>query len=387
MLEPRNTEVYSIQNRQEMRPYLQKAGEVIRAGGLVCFPTETVYGLGADAFNDKAVADIFHAKNRSFENPVALHLHAVEEIEKYVKKINKRTEALMAKFLPGPLMLICEKNERVSDIITGGQRKCGIRIPRHEAALEFLKECGTPVAATSANKSGRLACVNARDILEDLGGRIDVLLDDGNTPLGIESTVLDVTSDPPRIIRPGFITMEEIAVVIGIPPIFSDNIVKARYEKMDTVPKVKKILLEGDEDSIVRKVIDYINKAGDKKIGIVLTDETMARLEGLKYTYNMGPRDDPAAVAHKIFEILRNLERQEVEIILVEGIPREGLGRTLMIKLSQMSEEVVKLNEEAPSLHPAEIQVVQAADEPVPQPEEVTAPQPDEAVPDQNEEG
>jgi L-threonylcarbamoyladenylate synthase len=346
MLTPRTTKVYSVKNRQLAKKPLQKAAECIKEGGLVCFPTETVYGLGADANNDSAVADIFRAKNRSFENPIALHLHSVEEIEKYVKNINSRARTLMEKFLPGPLMLIFEKNERVSEIVTGGQRKVGIRVPKHELCLDFLQECEVPIAATSANKSGRLSCVNAEDILKELEGKIDILLDVGNTPLGIESTVLDVTSDPPRIIRPGFITMEEIAVTIGIPPIFSDNVIKSsQMETFLEEGRSRIVLLEGDTELVVKQIQDYINvyQGKDKSVGVITTNESADYFKEYKLHRKMGSKNDPVEVARHIFEILRELEEQDVEMIVVEGIPREGLGRTLMLRLGQMAEEVCKL--------------------------------------------
>jgi L-threonylcarbamoyladenylate synthase len=343
MLEPRSTKVYNVKNKLQARKILQKAGEVIREGGLVCFPTETVYGLGADAFNDQAVADVFRAKNRSFENPMALHLHSIEEIEKYVVKINRRARMLMEKFMPGPLMMIFEKNDRVSPIVTGGLRKVGIRVPRHEICLDFLQECGTPVAATSANRSGRLACVKAADIMEELGGKMDVLLDVGQTPLGIESTVLDVTSDPPRIIRHGFIPMEEIAVVIGIAPIFSDNVVQSSRLESANGHESRMLVLEGDTEMVIKKMNSYLSLYREKRVGLVVVDETAPRFEGHSLLWKMGPRSDPAVVATRVFEILRELERQELDLVLVEGIPREGLGRTLMIKLCGMAREVIRL--------------------------------------------
>jgi L-threonylcarbamoyladenylate synthase len=346
MLEQKTTKVYTIKNRSNADKTIQKAAEMIREGGLVCFPTETVYGVGADAMNDKASSDIFRAKNRSFANPIALHLHAVEEIEKYVKNINDRARKLMERFLPGPLMLIFEKNDNVSQIVTGGLNKVGIRVPRHELCLDFLRECGTPVAATSANRSGRLSCVKAEDILEELGGKIDILLDIGNTPLGIESTVLDVTSDPPRIIRPGFITMEEIAVEIGIAPIFSDNVIKTSESelKQDT-EKVHTILIEGDMELVVKQIRNYYKHytGQNKKIGVAVTNETAEYLQDLPLLRKIGSKNDPVEVARKIFETLRELEGQGAELIIVEGVPREGLGRTLMLRLGQMAEEVVKM--------------------------------------------
>jgi len=344
MLEPKNTKIYTVRNSNQARKYIRKAKDVILEGGLVCFPTETVYGLGADAFNDQAVADIFRAKNRSFENPVALHLHSVDEIEKYAKSLNKSARKLIDRFLPGPLMLIFEKKDIVSNIVSGGLRKVGIRVPRHDLCREFLRECQTPVAATSANRSGRLTCVKPESIMEELGGKIDVILDMGRSPLGIESTVLDVTSDPPRIIRPGFITMEEIAVAIGIPPIFSHNVVKSSSSRQEETRKTPRmIVLEGEDSLVVKQMQTYTNLYKDKKIGVLLTDETSAEFEGDVVVKKMGPREEPTEIAHNIFEVLRNLEKKQVDIVLVQGIPREGLGRTLMIKLCRMAEEVIKL--------------------------------------------
>lgn len=348
MLEQKETRIYTVKNKGQAKKALVRAAEVIREGGLVCFPTETVYGLGADANNDRAVADIFRAKNRSFENPVALHLHSVEEIPKYVSGINRRAEILMEKFLPGPLMLIFHKNDQVSDIVTGGLKKVGIRVPRHEICLQFLEECNAPVAATSANPSGRLSCVKAEDILEDMNGKFDVLLDVGNTPLGIESTVLDVTSDPPRIIRPGFITMEEIAIAIGVPPIISDNVVPKSSQEPVTGEKSRLVVLEGEHEKIVENIREYMELHRDKKVGIIVTDETFPSFKSALLCRKIGSRNDPAGIARGIFEILREMEKVPADIILMEGIPREGLGRTLMIRLCRMADEVIKLFEEEP---------------------------------------
>ncbi|MFP4498084.1 MAG: L-threonylcarbamoyladenylate synthase [Vulcanimicrobiota bacterium] len=344
MLKKKETTVHKLdkKNKKQTRIALEQSSKAIREGGLVCFPTETVYGIGADATNDKAVADIFRAKNRSFENPMALHLHSVDEVEKYVKDISDRAQTLMDKFLPGPLMLIFNKNENVSDIVTGGMRKVGIRIPRHDLCLDFLRECGRPVAATSANESGRLACVKPSDILGEMEGKFDILLDGGRSPLGIESTVLDVTTDPPRILRPGFISMSEIAMTIGIPPIFSENVIKSSYdETQEDDSKVKMIVLEGPE-GFVKSQIKKFTEMKEKKVGIVLTDELAGEFGDHPVLRKMGSREDPVTIAHNLFEILRDMEKKEVELIIVEGIPREGIGRTLMIKLCQLAEECLR---------------------------------------------
>lgn len=344
MLEQKNTKIYSVKNKVQAKKAVSKAAEAIHEGGLVCFPTETVYGIGADAFNDKAVADIFRAKNRSFENPMALHLHSVEEIPKYVTEVNKYAQLLMEKFLPGPLMLIFKKNEKVSDIVTGGLNKVGIRVPKHEICLQFLEECQTPVAATSANKSGRLSCIKAESILEDLGGKFDVLLDVGNTPLGIESTVLDVTGYPPRIIRSGFITMDEIAMVLGIPPLISDNVVPKSTEEPNTGQRSRIIILEGDHDRIATKIESYLKLYKDKKVGVITTEEMASHFKDIPYFRKLPSRNEPALIAQEIFETLRQMEKTEMDMILIEGVPREGLGRTLMIKLCRIADEVIKLS-------------------------------------------
>ena len=343
MLETKTTKIYSIKNRNQAKKAIIKAAEVINEGGLVCFPTETVYVLGTNAANDRAVADIFRAKDRSFENPVALHLHSVEEIPKYVKKINRHAEMLMDKFLPGPLMLLFEKNENVSDIITGGLKKVGIRVPRHELCLEFLEECGTPIAATPVNKPGRLSCINPQDILDELGGKIDVILDVGPSPYGIEATAIDVTSHPPRIIRSGFYSMGEIAVTLGVPPTVSDNIVPRSASEPLSLDKPKLIILEGDSKRIIKKMKSYRKIYKDKKVGIIITDEMGNYFKREPLLRKMGTRNEPAEIASGVFSILREMEKRDVNIILMEGIPREGLGRTLMIKLCRIADEVIKL--------------------------------------------
>ncbi len=359
MLETKVTKIFSVKNKNQEKKAVARAAETIHEGGLVCFPTETVYALGADAMNDRAVADLFRAKNRSFENPIALHLHSVDEISKYVKKINKHAEMLIEKFLPGPLMLVFEKNDNVSDIITGGLRKVGISVPRHETCREFLEECGCPIAATSANKPGKLACIKPDDIVEELGGKIDVILDVGTPPYGLESTVLDVTSHPPRIIHSGFYSMEEIAIVLGVPPPLSDNIVPRSTSEPLSLEKPKLIILEGDRTRIIRKIESYRNLYKDKKVGIITTDEMEEYFQGDALFRKMGPSNDPAHIASEVFGILREMENSNLNIILMEGIPREGLGRTLMIKLCRIADEVIKLVTNGEENEPVENNLLQ----------------------------
>jgi L-threonylcarbamoyladenylate synthase len=323
---------------------LKSAASVIERGGLVVFPTETVYGLGANSLVDEAVKRIFEVKGRPSNMPLTYHLHSSSAAAPFINNVSEAGKKLMQSFLPGPLTLVFEKSSRVPDIIAGGGRKVGIRVPSHPLALEFLKALKVPLVATSANISGKPSSTSIEHIMKDLGEKVDLIIDAGDSPLGIESTVLDVTTDPPRLIRPGYITQEEIARVIGVNPLLSDDQMGMprlpRY-----APKARIIIVEGDSVSLVsqlqRLAGEYV-KSG--RVVMVISEESLGFLEDSYPDENislrvMGSRRNYHGIALHLFRMLRDLEDEDIATILVEGIPREGLGVSIMERLARLAGE------------------------------------------------
>jgi L-threonylcarbamoyladenylate synthase len=212
----RTTRVLSVDPGHPELAALDRAAEVLRAGGLVAFPTETVYGLGADATNPEAVATIYAAKGRPATNPLIVHSHDLAGIRQAVSGWPRAAATLAERFWPGPLTLVLPRSSLIPDAVTAGRDTVGVRIPDCFAALQLLERVGRPVAAPSANRSTGVSPTTARHVLKDLDGRIDLILDAGPSPVGIESTVLDLTTDPPRVLRPGAITSAQIGQVLGV---------------------------------------------------------------------------------------------------------------------------------------------------------------------------
>lgn len=317
------------------------AAELIRNGGLVAFPTETVYGLGANALNPEAVAGIFKAKNRPLDNPIIVHVADKEELYKLTEDIPVIAEDLMDFFWPGPLTLILKKSEVVPYVTTGSLDTVAIRMPDHRISLALIAESGVPIAAPSANTAGKPSPTNAKHVIEDLGAKVDMLLDGGPTMVGVESTVLDLTSSTPKILRPGGITSEELMDFLG-----AIDLAKIEMEKEVALspgmkhkhyaPKSDMIVVEGDDfEIIVRKVQELAdeNMRKGKKVGIMATSESPAYDADIVKI--AGSRADPRTIARNLFEILRGFDEQRVDIILVEGVEIKGIGLAIMDRLER----------------------------------------------------
>jgi len=195
---------------------IKTAAEIIKKGGVVIFPTETVYGIGADVFNLKAIERIFNIKGRCFSNPLSVHISNKKDIQKIAVNLNKIAEIIIEKFLPGPLTIVLEKNKNIPDEVTAGKKTVGVRIPDHTVALKFIEESETFIAAPSANFSGKKSPSNISEIPEKILSSVDFVLDYGKTKIGIPSTVIDLTQNPPVILREGAIKKQEIEAVVGI---------------------------------------------------------------------------------------------------------------------------------------------------------------------------
>ena len=339
-------------NREE--PEIEKirlAASIIRDGGTVAFPTETVYGLGADALNPEAVKKIFKAKMRPPDNPVIVHVSSKDEVEMLVEDFPKNALKLMEAFWPGPLTLIFKASRRVPKVTTAGLDTVAIRMPSHKVALALIRESGTPIAAPSANLSGRPSPTTAEHVLKDLDGRIDLILDAGPTEVGVESTVLNLTVDPPQVLRPGGTPYERLVEVLGEVRLHPSVTAKREVDierphspgmkYRHYAPSADVVLVEGSSlDSIVRKVREVASTHAEKgrKVGILATEETISLYDSETYIIkSFGSRGEPSSLAKNLFRALRELDESGVDVIVAEGVSMEGLGLAVMNRLRKAS--------------------------------------------------
>lgn len=323
---------------------IEKAADIIKRGGTVAFPTETVYGLGANCFDEEAVDKIFIAKGRPQDNPLILHVSSIEEVYPLVENVDERAKKLMERFWPGPLTLIFNKSEKVSNKLTGGLSTVAIRMPKHKIASELIKYSKVPIAAPSANLSGKPSPTNAEHVIMDLNGRVDMIIDGGSTGIGVESTVLDISQDIPTILRPGGVTYEDLLEIFPQvkydESIISDdeNIVpKSPGQKYKHyAPKAEMIVFSGDVEDMVSSIKEYSKKMEleGKKLGIMATEETVKEYdEGIVLT--MGSRNEKGTIARNLFKILRKFDKLNVDIILAEGVDIEGIGTAIMNRMKK----------------------------------------------------
>ena len=330
-------------NPKEDEKIYEKAGEILRAGGLVAFPTETVYGLGADALDEAASAKIYAAKGRPSDNPLIVHICKFEELVSIAKEVPAQAEKLADAFWPGPLTMIVWKNEKVPYETTGGMETVAIRMPKHPVALKLIEESGCLIAAPSANTSGKPSPTEASHVKLDLDGKIPMILDGGPVGIGIESTIIDLTEDTPMILRPGYITKEMLEEVLGeevkIDPgiIASDSLTKPKAPGMKYkhyAPKADLILVDGEEEKVVAKINALAKEAVllGKKVGIIGTDETIDRYpEG--EVVSIGARSDEDAIAKHLYKLLRDFDEKEVDIIYSESFATPRIGQAIMNRL------------------------------------------------------
>jgi len=323
---------------------IRAAAEVIRGGGLVAFPTETVYGLGANALEERPVLRIFEAKRRPADNPIIVHIANRDDVYVLAEYVPELAERLMAEFWPGPLTLLLQRSDAVPKVVTAGSDTVAIRMPSHPVARALIAEAGMPVGAPSANLAGRPSPTTAKHVLEDLEGRIEVVLDGGEIVHGVESTVLDLTTDPPTVLRPGPVTVEELRKAIGeveIHPVAKAEapveVVIARAPGMKYrhyAPKAEVVVVEGELESVMVKVQELVEakrKTGEKT-GIMATEETAAKYRA-DVVKVVGSRGDPRTVAKNLFGILREFDAEGVNFVAAEGLEPVGIGLAVMNRL------------------------------------------------------
>lgn len=344
----KRTLVFKVNAENPEAEIIREAAGIIKNGGLVAFPTETVYGLGADALNAKAVLALFRAKRRPLDNPPIVHVGKFEDVYKLVREVPAKAEILMKNFWPGPLTLVFRRSSVVPDVTVCGLDTIAVRMPKHNVALALIRESGCPIAAPSANLAGRPSPTTAEHVLEDLNGRIDAILDAGPTRIGVESTVLDLTVDPPQILRPGGTPREALEAVLGKvelhPVVVAEKklpVKKARSPGMKHrhyAPKAKLIVVEGELSATVKKVMELVNryKGRNMRVGVLATDET-AGLYSADVVKSLGSRSRLDMIAKNLFRLLREFDVEGVNIIIAEGVPTEGLGLAVMNRLRKAS--------------------------------------------------
>ncbi|MFZ5634713.1 MAG: L-threonylcarbamoyladenylate synthase [Bacillota bacterium] len=326
---------------------IRQAGLILRRGGLVAFPTETVYGLGANALDGAAVEGIFTAKGRPQDNPLIVHIADIDEVRKYALSVPEKARLLMKKFWPGPLTVILPSNGRISQRVSAGLPSLAFRIPDHPVALALIREAGVPVAAPSANLSGRPSTTTAEHVRSDLEGRIDAILDGGAAGVGMESTVVDMTGDVPVILRPGGITPEQIRAVAGEVALDRSLEKAGRAPRRPRspgmkyrhyAPSVPLVLVEGDAGRVVqeikRQAALYIGRG--KKVGVLCRAGNQAEYAGT-LAISAGREADQSSVAADLYDALRRFEGTGVDIILAEGVEPRGLGLAVANRLRRAS--------------------------------------------------
>jgi L-threonylcarbamoyladenylate synthase len=304
-----------------------EAAEIIKKGGLAAFPTETVYGLGADAFNERALENIFKAKDRPGDNPLIVHIGSIGQIELLAVEIRHSAEKFIDIFFPGPLTVVLPKKKKVSPLITAGLGTVGIRMPGNKLALEFLRSCETPVAAPSANISGRPSPTTWQAVFEDLDGRIDCILQAEETEVGLESTVVDCTGEVPVVLRSGAVTLEQLQKVIPA--------TTARENGPSSAPKSPGLKHKHYSPRARVILIDDIaqSQAGSRNAYIGLASPGQIESFGLAKICHSVPE-----YAHTVFEFFRECDRREIETIFCQNVTPDGLAAALMDRLERAAQ-------------------------------------------------
>ena len=337
-----NTKIIKISETNPNPPEMEMLGKIIRQGGLVAFPTETVYGLGGDALNPESSRKIYAAKGRPSDNPLIVHIARMEDLEAIVSDVPDAAGKLTNAFWPGPLTMIMKKSPLVPKETTGGLDTVAVRFPSHKVARELIRASGGYIAAPSANLSGKPSPTLAKYVLEDMDGRVEAIIDGGDIPIGLESTIVDLTGDVPMILRPGFITKEMLEDVLGTvltdPTILDANCKERpkapgmRYRHY--APKGELTIVEGNPGDVIAYINRGISNAGEagKKTGVIASREN-ASCYSADSVKIIGSRTQQDEVAASLYRILREFDDERVEVIYSESFSDSGLGAAIMNRL------------------------------------------------------
>lgn len=332
------TDVVKIDRGQIDWQVMKRAGEILKSGGLVAFPTETVYGLGANALDEEAAKKIYAAKGRPSDNPLIIHIADRDALEAVVREVPEAAKKLAEAFWPGPLTMIFHKKECVPYGTTGGLDTVAVRMPSDEIARELIRAGGGYIAAPSANRSGRPSPTTAQHVYEDMEGRIPLILDGGAVEIGLESTIIDLTEGKPVVLRPGFISLKMLQDVVGEVEIdrgliAEDSEIRPKAPGMKYrhyAPKADLKIVEGPQE----RVISYINKKALEEVGtgIICTEETLPFYQAGTIKC-IGSRKNECSIANHLFSILREFDEEQVTRIYSESFESPGLGQAIMNRL------------------------------------------------------
>lgn len=337
------TKCYKIDLDNINQEQMQEAGDLIAAGELVAFPTETVYGLGGDALHPDAAKKIYEAKGRPSDNPLIIHIAEVSDLERVAKEVPEQAKKLADAFWPGPLTMVVWKKDEVPFATTGGLNTVAVRMPNHPVALELIRKSGKLIAAPSANTSGRPSPTEASHVMEDLEGRIAMVLDGGPVGIGIESTIIDLTEETPMVLRPGYITPEMLSEVLGEEVIIDPGIIAAddttkpkapgmKYKHY--APKADMVIVDGEKEAVVKKISSLIQEARTqgKKVAVIATDETKSDYCA-DVVLSIGTREEEDSIAKHMYKILRDCDKLDVDVIYSESFKTPRIGQAIMNRL------------------------------------------------------
>lgn len=336
------TKVVRMTEEQIDRERIREAGDILRDGGLVAFPTETVYGLGGDALNPQSSRRIYAAKGRPSDNPLIVHIADMDALSLVVKEIPESAQRLAKRFWPGPLTMILHKSPKVPYETTGGLDTVAVRMPANRIARELIRAAGGYVAAPSANRSGRPSPTVVKYVSEDLDGRVEMIIDGGDVEIGLESTIVDLTSDKPMILRPGYITRQHLETVLS--EVEEDNTLmrddsgqapKAPGMKYrHYAPKGNLTIIKGAEENVIAFINAHCAKEqrDNKKTGVIATDTTVGRYCA-DVCKSAGCREEEETIARDLYRILREFDDENVEVIYAEAFEDSGIGQAIMNRL------------------------------------------------------
>ena len=338
-----NTKYYQIELNDINEAQMQEAGDLIAQGELVAFPTETVYGLGGDALHPEAAKKIYEAKGRPSDNPLIVHIAEVSDLERVAKFVPEQAKKLADAFWPGPLTMVVWKNESVPYATTGGLDTVAVRMPNHPVALDLIRKSGKLIAAPSANTSGRPSPTEGSHVMEDLEGRIAMVLDSGPVGIGIESTIIDLTEEIPMVLRPGYITPEMLSEVLGEEVIMDPGIIAAddttkpkapgmKYKHY--APKADMVIVDGEKEKVVEKISALLHESKTQglKAAVIATDETKSLYEA-DVVLSIGTREEEDSIARHMYKILRDCDKLDVEVIYSESFKTPRIGQAIMNRL------------------------------------------------------
>jgi len=337
-----DTIIARMKNTIEDENAIQTAGDIIKRGGLVAFPTETVYGLGGDALNPDSARKIYAAKGRPSDNPLIIHICRLEDMHKIVSDFPQTAQKLAHEFWPGPLTMVLPKSDLVPGETTGGLETVAVRMPVDPIALSFIEAAGGYVAAPSANVSGRPSPTSSRYVEEDMCGRIEMIIDGGDVEIGLESTIVDLTQVTPMLLRPGMITLEMLKEILGeveVDKTIMEGNAAGRpkapgMKYKHYAPKGELTIIAGESEAVVTRINELVTKdmAAGEKIGIIGTEENISFYQGHSIK-SVGKKDDEVSIAKGLYRILREFDDEGITRIYSESFATGGMGQAIMNRL------------------------------------------------------